>query len=133
MPDPESGNAAMPEPPTATAVSAGRLSDRALFARAAMDEAAFAEIVHRYREPLRRHAARYVGDADAEDVVQQALVNANLALRRHPERDIEPRPWLYKVTTNAAIDFRRARAARPLGDRIHEEPDFEAVETSDFD
>jgi RNA polymerase sigma factor (sigma-70 family) len=104
-----------------------RLSDRALCAHAASDEAAFGELVRRYREALRRHAARYVGEADAEDVVQQALVNASLALRREPDRDIEPRPWLYKVTTNAAIDHRRARAARPLGDRIHEEPDFDTI------
>jgi RNA polymerase sigma-70 factor, ECF subfamily len=111
------------------AISLDRLSDRALFSHAASDEAAFSELVRRYREPLRRHAARYVGDGDAEDVVQQALVNASLALRREPGRDIEPRPWLYKVTTNAAIDHRRARAARPLGDRIHEEPDLEAIGT----
>src|SRR3712207_6233985 len=78
--------------PPATSVPLHRLSDRALLARAAVDEAAFAEIVSRYRELLRRHAARYVGDADAEDVVQQALVNANLAIRREPERDIEPKP-----------------------------------------
>jgi RNA polymerase sigma factor (sigma-70 family) len=110
-----------------------RLSDRALCSRAAADEAAFAVLVRRYREPLRRHAARYVGDGDAEDVVQQALVNASLALRRDPTRDIEPRPWLYKVTTNAAIDHRRARAARPLGDRLHEDADFEAIGAPDGD
>ena len=120
----------MQEPPTASVVTPGRLSDRALFARAASDEAAFAEIVHRYREPLRRHAARYVGDADAEDVVQQALVNASLALRREPDRDIEPKPWLYRVTTNAAIDHRRALSARPLGDRPHEEPELDAIKSA---
>jgi RNA polymerase sigma factor (sigma-70 family) len=121
------------EPRTREGIAPGRLSDRALFSHAAADEAAFSELVRRYREPLRRHATRYVGDADAEDVVQQALVNASLALRRDPERDIEPRPWLYKVTTNAAIDHRRARAARPLGDRIHEEPDYEMLGAPDSD
>ena len=128
--------AAMAEPPStgerpseaaAGGVVLARLSDRALFVRASGDEAAFAELVRRYREPLRRHAARYVGDGDAEDVVQQALVNASLAMRREPEREIEPKPWLYKVTTNAAIDHRRARAARPLGDRSHSEADFETL------
>jgi RNA polymerase sigma factor (sigma-70 family) len=117
----------MPKPPTSGAGTLARLSDRALFSRAAQDEAAFGEIVHRYREPLRRHAARYVGDADAEDVVQQALVNASLALRREPARDIEPKPWLYKVTTNAAIDHRRALSVRPLHDRPHEEVDLDAM------
>ena len=122
-----------PEAKPRDGIALDRLSDRALFLRAATDEAAFGELVRRYQEPLRRHAARYIGDADAEDVVQQALVNANLALRRDPERDIEPRPWLYRVTTNAAIDYRRARAARPLGDRIHEEPDFDSVGSSEAD
>ena len=121
---------ATPKPPISRTVTLGRLSDRALFTRAAGDETAFAEIVRRYREPLRRHAARYVGDADAEDVVQLALVNASLALRREPERDIEPKPWLYKVTTNAAIDHRRAQAVRPLGDRPHEEIDLDTMSGS---
>ena len=121
---------ATPKPPSSGAVTPDRLSDRALFSRAATDEAAFAELVNRYREPLRRHAARYVGDADAEDVVQQALVNASLAIRRDPDRDIEPKPWLYKVTTNAAIDHRRAQSVRPLGDRTHEDIDLDAVRES---
>lgn len=121
---------AMPKPPAPGAVALDRLSDRALFARAATDESAFAVLVHRYREPLRRHAARYVGDADAEDVVQQALINASLAIRREPDREIEPKPWLYKVTTNAAIDHRRAQSVRPLGDRPHEEIDVDAVSES---
>ena len=118
---------AIPKPPTEAAVVPARLSDRALFARAADDELAFAEIVRRYQEPLRRHAARYVGETDAEDVVQQALVNASLALRREPDRDIEPKPWLYRVTTNAAIDHQRAQSVRPLGDRVHSELELDAV------
>jgi RNA polymerase sigma factor (sigma-70 family) len=122
---------ATPKPPTGSgAVAIGRLSDRALFSRAANDDAAFAELVNRYREPLRRHAARYVGEADAEDVVQQALVNASLAIRREPEREVEPKPWLYKVTTNAAIDHRRAQSVRPLGDRTNEDIDLDAVRVS---
>jgi RNA polymerase sigma factor (sigma-70 family) len=127
MPSPPKTSQSGTDRPPPGGVAVGRLSDRALFARAAADEAAFAEIVRRYREPLRRHAARYVGDADAEDVVQQALVNASLSLRREPGREIEPRPWLYRVTTNAAIDHRRARAVRPLGDRTHSEPDLDAL------
>jgi len=71
-----------------------------------------------------------VGDADAEDVVQQALVNASLAIRREPDREVEPKPWLYKVTTNAAIDHRRAQSVRPLGDRTHEDIDLDAVRES---
>lgn len=122
-----------PEARPREGIALDRMNDRALFSYAASDEAAFGELVRRYREPLRRHAARYVGDADAEDVVQQALVNANLALRRDPARDIAPRPWLYKVTTNAAIDFRRARAARPQGDQMHDEADFESFGASDAD
>ena len=121
---------ATPKPPASGAVTPDRLSDRALFSRAATDEAAFAELVNRYREPLRRHASRYVGEADAEDVVQQALVNASLAIRREPDREIEPKPWLYKVTTNAAIDHRRAQSVRPLGDRTHEDVDLDSVRES---
>jgi len=65
------------------------------------DEAAFAEIVARYRPMLLGHSRRVVGDR-AEDAVQQALLNAWSALRRdHQVREL--RPWLFTITHRAAL------------------------------
>ncbi len=75
-------------------------------------EPAFEAIVARYRLPLVRHCARLVGEADAEDAAQDALVNAHAALLRGAAvRQLAP--WLYAIAQNAARSCLRARAACP--------------------
>jgi RNA polymerase sigma factor (sigma-70 family) len=70
-------------------------------------EAAFDAIVDRYRTPLTRYCAGIVGPSRAEDVVQQALINAHNALQRTDEvRHL--RSWLYRITHNAALNVLRA-------------------------
>lgn len=89
---------------------------------------AFEEIVRRYRAPLLRYARALLGDARAEDAVQQAFLNAYRFLRCG---DSEPdlRPWLYRLTRNAAIDVVREQArhdrqldvGRAVGETPHQE------------
>ena len=69
--------------------------------------AAFEEIVRRYQAPLEAFARTIVGSW-AEDAVQQALLNACRALREGGAREVELRPWLYRITRNAAIDIVRS-------------------------
>lgn len=71
---------------------------------------AFAAIVERYHDELLRYAERLVGPSRAEDVLQQALLNAHLAM---PSTDdtLKLRPWLYRITHNVAVNV--LRAARP--------------------
>lgn len=73
-------------------------------------EAAFAVVVARYRAPLERYAAGIVGAGRAEDVVQQAFVNAHRALMSDG-RSIELKPWLYRITHNAALNLLRSAPA----------------------
>jgi len=70
-------------------------------------EAAFEEIVRRYRRPLDRFAAAIVGSR-SEDVTQDALSKALLALRGS-EAEIELRPWLYRIVRNTALNELRDR------------------------
>ena len=70
-------------------------------------EAAFEEIVRRYRNPLDRFAASFVGNR-SEDVTQDALSKALLALRGS-ENEIELRPWLYRIVRNTALNDIRDR------------------------
>jgi RNA polymerase sigma factor (sigma-70 family) len=80
-----------------------RLADLAV----AGHETAFAAIVHRYRAPLTRYCAGIVGADRAEDVVQQALINAHLALT--PSSDVRHlRAWLFKIAHNTALNTLRA-------------------------
>lgn len=71
-------------------------------------DAAFEEIVRRYRRPLDRFAAAFVGGR-SEDVTQDSFSKALLALRGS-EAEIELRPWLYRIVRNTALNDLRANA-----------------------
>src|SRR3954453_6018204 len=71
-------------------------------------DAAFEEIVRRYRRPLDRVAAAIVGGR-SEDITQDAFSKALLALRGC-ESEIELRPWLYRIVRNTALNDLRGRA-----------------------
>jgi len=74
-------------------------------------DAAFEEIVRRYRRPLDRFAAAIVGGR-SEDVTQDAFSKALLALRG-TEQEIELRPWLYRIVRNTALNDLRDRGVAP--------------------
>jgi RNA polymerase sigma-70 factor (ECF subfamily) len=73
---------------------------------------AFEVIVARYRRPLLRHCAGVLGEADAEDAVQEAFAKAHAAFSRG-EQVRKLGPWLYAVAHNVAVSVLRSRAARP--------------------
>lgn len=77
------------------------------------DDAAFAQIVDRYREPLLGFAARLLGGsyADADDVVQDAFIRAHRALKATND-PMALRSWLYMIVRNRAYDCHRAAASR---------------------
>jgi len=79
-------------------------------------EAAFEEIVRRYRRPLDRFAAAIVGNR-SEDVTQDAFSKALLALRG-TEAEIELRPWLYRIVRNTALN--ELRDAPPPAEELGE-------------
>ncbi|HEX3734709.1 MAG TPA: sigma-70 family RNA polymerase sigma factor [Solirubrobacterales bacterium] len=109
---------AMPPPPAAEQL-ASRLflgpalrtqSDRRLVTLVREGyEAAFEEIVRRYRRPLDRFAAAFVGGR-SEDVTQDAFSKALLALRGS-DTEIALRPWLYRIVRNTALNEIRDRPA----------------------
>jgi RNA polymerase sigma factor (sigma-70 family) len=81
-------------------------------------ETAFEEIVRRYRRPLDRFAASFVGGR-SEDVTQDAFSKALLALRGS-QAEIELRPWLYRIVRNTALNDLRDRppSTEELGEAI---------------
>jgi RNA polymerase sigma factor (sigma-70 family) len=86
----------------------GAQSDQRLLALARDGhERAFEALVQRYRRPLLRYCRRMgLSDARGEDVLQQAFLQAWLALARRVEVR-ELRPWLYRIVHNAAVNAMR--------------------------
>lgn len=101
----------------ATAAGFSRLlSDDRLTRRAVEgDQRAFAAIFNRYHQPLYRFCLAIVGNPDdAQDALQNTMAKV---LRSLPgeEREIELKPWLYRIAHNESIDLlRRRRETREL-------------------
>src|ERR1700744_1032419 len=78
------------------------------------DQAAFAAIVERYQAELLAHGRRLVPDGRADDVVQQAFLNALSALSAGSEVS-HLRGWLHTIVRHAADRTQRPIEA-PLPD-----------------
>lgn len=78
------------------------------------DRKAFETLVVRHRKELHAHCYRLLASPDdADDAVQEATVRAWRGLAGF-ERRSSFRTWLFKITTNAALDVQRRRARREL-------------------
>jgi RNA polymerase sigma-70 factor, ECF subfamily len=90
----------------------------------------FWTLVEAHGGELLVHARGLVGDADAEDVVHEALLRAlrGYARLRHADH---LRAWLYRITTTTAFDLHRARRREVLTDAPpdngHEEPGYDGA------
>lgn len=98
-----------------TAVSEEKLSDHALIqATKSGDEAAFAEIVNRYRNPITNYLYRFLNDyEEAVDLAQETFVRVYFAIERyHTEYAFST--YIYRIATNLAISEIRKRKRRKL-------------------
>ena len=100
----------------AAAAMTRALSDDRLARRAVNgDERAFATIFDRYHQRLYRYCLAIVGNSqDAQDALQNTMVKVLRALPGE-ERQIELKPWLYRIAHNESIELlRRRRDTRQL-------------------
>jgi RNA polymerase sigma factor (sigma-70 family) len=94
-------------------------TDAALVRRfRAGDEAAFSTLHARYADGIRNYAAYMLRGTvhDADDAAQDVFLRAYQSLRRD-EREIDVRPWLFRVAHNRCIDALR----RPVSDALEED------------
>lgn len=87
------------------------LKDFGLIDRATLenDEAAFAELMERYKKPVYHMVLKMVRNVDdAEDLTIEAFAKAFKNLGRF-KKDYTFSTWLFRIATNNAIDFIRKK------------------------
>ena len=91
------------------------LSDHQLIeAVKAGDEAAFGEIMRRYRSPITNYIFRFLNDyEEAVDIAQETFVRVYFALERY-HTDYAFSTYIYRIATNLAISEIRKRKRRKL-------------------
>jgi len=84
--------------------------DRSLVVRAIEnDQAAYVELMDKYRSALTRHIQRMVRQqGEVDDLVQECFIKAFAALKSYSS-DYAFSTWLYKIATNHTIDFLRKK------------------------
>jgi len=92
-----------------------KLSDHALIeATKSGDEAAFAEIMDRYRNPITNYLYRFLNDyEEAVDLAQETFVRVYFAIDRY-HTQFAFSTYIYRIATNLAISEIRRRKRRRL-------------------
>jgi RNA polymerase sigma-70 factor (ECF subfamily) len=110
------------------------MEQRLVTAATAGDEAAFTQLVERYRGELQVHAYRMLGSLeDAQDALQEAFLRA-WSGRATFRGQSTFRAWLYRITTNACLRMleRRPRRLVPYEVGPAAEPGARPVPPSDL-
>jgi RNA polymerase sigma factor (sigma-70 family) len=105
------------------------------------NEGAFETLVTRYRTRLQAFIRHMVGSTeDAEDILQEVFVAAHKAMLAD-DRDINVRPWLYRIARNRSLnhlrrpkatgvdsmDIYEGGAAVATADRVHDKLELEEL------
>jgi RNA polymerase sigma-70 factor (ECF subfamily) len=98
-----------------SAVPLDKLSDHQLIeATKKGDEAAFGEIMRRYRSPITNYIYRFLNDyEEAVDLAQEAFVRVYFAIERY-HTEFAFSTYIYRIATNLAISEIRKRKRRRL-------------------
>lgn len=97
------------------AVSEAKLTDHELIeATRSGDEAAFGEIMQRYRGPITNYLYRFLNDyEEAVDLAQETFVRVYFAIERY-HTQFAFSTYIYRIATNLAISEIRRRKRRRL-------------------
>ena len=77
------------------------------------DRHAFAAIVERYEETLRRYVRRLGADTEgAKDILQESFIKIYVNLNDY-DTALSFSAWMYRITHNEAISYFRKQSSRP--------------------
>lgn len=101
--------------PFGGALAVGDMDDHALLeATRTGDEAAFQELVNRYRNPITNYVYRMLGDYDrAVDLAQETFVRVYMSAERY-QANYSFSTYIYRIASNLAITDLRQRKRRRL-------------------
>ena len=100
-----------------------RTLDEIVTAARAGDESAFTTLARKYRRELHVHCYRMLGSFDdAEDLVQETFLKA-WARRATFQGRSSFRAWLYRIATNACLDFLARNRHRVLASDTQNAPE----------
>jgi RNA polymerase sigma-70 factor, ECF subfamily len=78
---------------------------------------AYSFVINRYSEKIRRYVNRLINNPDeAEDLTQQALVNAYINLNSF-NKNKRFSPWIYRIAHNLAVNWIKRKKAQISLDR----------------
>lgn len=92
-------------------------------------ELTFQKIHDAYRSKVYRYMVRMVGEADAEDVTQEAFTRISQSLSTFRGKS-SISTWIYKISTNVALDRIRKKTRRRAD---HKASTLDAVEENQID
>ena len=96
------------------------------------DALAIEELIGKIRKPLFHFACHYMGnDFEAEDITQEVLIKVIKALSSF-KGDSTIWTWLFRIMTNACIDYQRKRSNRPISYLTKLSADDEEAVTMDL-
>ena len=105
--------------------------DRLLVQAAQADPARFVEIYDRYVDRIYAFVSRRTGNrAGAEDITSQVFEQALRTIGRFEWRDVPLSAWLFRIASNAVVDYWRERA-RDVHEAPPDVPDAREVEELD--
>jgi len=89
------------------------------------DSGAFAELVHKYRQPVMNVAYRMLGDAtEAEDLAQNVFVQVHKSAHRY-QVSSKFSTWLFTIARNLCLNEIRRRSRHPTSSLQAPHPDNE--------
>src|SRR2546423_4107353 len=73
-------------------------------------DAHFPKVVRKYTDVLYRFVMNHFGlsQVDAEDILQEAMMKAYIALKGYPRErilNLKLKPWIYKITRNESLKY----------------------------
>ncbi len=117
--------------PAAAADEAGRNAQELSWVLAAKagDRAAFGKLAQMYERQCAAVALRLLGNShDAAELVQDALINAFKSIGQLNQAE-RFGPWLMRIVSNLALNFRRSRSKRQVNSLDAPGPDGEMIQT----